>query len=77
MSEAIKQVPAFPQPDVYHSNGQVEIGYPGMMLRDYFAKEAMAMHCNASNGWIDPTEYPEVTKRAYAMADAMMKAREL
>lgn len=29
--------PAFPVPDTYHPNGQVEYGATGMSLRDWFA----------------------------------------
>ncbi len=33
--------PAFPVPDVYHPNGQIEYGSPGMSLRAYFAGQAL------------------------------------
>ena len=45
----------------------------GMTLRDYFA--AKAMQGDVSAGAHDG-EFPAIAKRAYAMADAMMKARE-
>jgi hypothetical protein len=37
--------PAFPVPDVYHPNGQIEYGSPGMSLRAYFAGQAL-------QGWL-------------------------
>ena len=47
----------------------------GMTLRDYFAGQAMAaiitsVYCTPE------TIYTEVSSRAYAQADAMLKARE-
>ena len=48
-----------------------ETTYNGMTLRDYFAAEAM-------NG--DPYEWvsvEELAKKSYAIADAMLKQREL
>ena len=65
--------PAFPQPDTYHPNGQVEYGSSGMSLRDYFA--AKAMQGFAGGGGYDKWEY--LTQDAYAVADAMLKAREV
>ena len=46
-------------------------GEPGMTLRDYFAAKAM-QGLLASNV---QDVMPEFAKRAYEMADAMMKAR--
>jgi hypothetical protein len=70
------KTPAFPQ----QFNGTTEPSLSGMTLRDYFAGQALAggleqgveddMHCS---WWHDPTK---IAKRAYAVADAMMKARE-
>jgi hypothetical protein len=34
--------PAFPVHDVYHPNGEIEYGKPGMSLRAYFAGQALA-----------------------------------
>ena len=69
------KTPAFPQ----QFNGTTEPSLSGMTLRDYFAGQALAgsleqgveddMHCS---WWHDPTK---IAKRAYAVADAMMKAR--
>jgi hypothetical protein len=69
------KTPAFPQ----QFNGTTEPSLSGMTLRDYFAGQTLAggleqgveddMHCS---WWHDPTK---IAKRAYAVADAMMKAR--
>ena len=48
----------------------------GMTLRDYFAAKAMQATVNA---WIQNSLYPptiEVAENAYAIADAMLEARE-
>ena len=52
---------------------------PGMTLRDYFAGQALAGNLEQGiednmhySWWHDPTK---IAKRAYAIADAMMKAR--
>ena len=66
--------PAFPeirikQGDNY--NAPAKIYYGGMTLRDYFA--AKAMHASMT---ADPAEAAhEIAARAYAVADAMLKAR--
>ena len=51
-------------------------GYNGMSLRDYFAGQAMtaiigSLYCTPE------TSFKEVSGRAYAYADAMLKAREV
>ena len=55
-------------------------GWPnetGMTLRDYFAAKAMQATVTA---WIQQSIYPstdfEVAQNAYAVADAMLQARE-
>ncbi len=62
--------PAFP---VAYGGGRIE----GMTLRDYFAAKAMQAFIS---GWINRQIYPSediyVAEHAYAMADAMLKARE-
>ena len=49
----------------------------GMTLRDYFAAKAMQATVQA---WISTSQYPstdlDVAENAYAVADAMLKARE-
>ena len=54
--------PAFPTRD--H-----DIGYYGMTLRDYFAAQAI-------NRIGKGTNYEDLAKHVYAIADAMLKARE-
>jgi len=65
--------PAYPAP----VTKPLENYYPGMTLRDYFAAKAMQSFVAA---WIAKSSYPEtdlvVAEHAYAMADAMLKARE-
>ena len=70
--------PAFPtsheEPDDYngHNNSKKTVIDQGMTLRDYFAAKAMS-------GMMVDVEQPVcayIAKQSYAMADAMMKARE-
>jgi len=74
----MSNIPAFPT--AQYADGVRPSGFDnGMTLRDYFAGQALAggleqgveddMHCS---WWHDPTK---IAKRAYAVADAMMKAR--
>jgi hypothetical protein len=69
MNQPINYVaPVFPTPAGTQHND-------GMTLRDYFAGQAMAaiitsVYCTPE------TIYTEVSSRAYAQADAMLKARE-
>lgn len=50
----------------------------GMTLRDYFAAKAMQGFCaNQAHSVLDgPDFFGEAAKEAYAMADAMLAARE-
>jgi hypothetical protein len=57
--------PAFPTPTHNLQND-------GMTLRDYFAAKAMASVIARG----DDTNRPGMAEWAYAMADAMLKARE-
>ena len=72
--------PAFPMPDSHHANGQVQYGHLGMTLRDYFA--AAALQGNLAGQSIDVGYYEgkdawnKAAEDAYAVADAMLKARE-
>ena len=52
-------------------NGQAT--YSGMTLRDYLAAQAMAGMLNGT--WPDNNERPEIARRAYATADAMLAQR--
>ena len=45
----------------------------GMTLRDYFAAKAMGNMISGT--WPDGNDRPEIAKRAYAMADAMLAER--
>lgn len=61
--------PAFPSA---HPHGQEE----GMTLRDYFAAKAMQARINDSK--LSPMySFEDHADRAYKMADAMLKAREV
>ena len=63
---------AFPSIDPVYKNDIVEMKISfGMDLRDYFAAKAM----QAMLSWEDCGNF-NVSKEAYQMADAMMKARE-
>ena len=48
----------------------------GMSLRDYFAAKAIEGACNGVGGLPDGLFCEAAAKRAYQMADAMLKARE-
>lgn len=72
MSNANTGGPAFPAPEAGQQHFSDPSVYLGMTLRDYFAAKAMQGFC------ADPN-MPSVEKTveiAYAVADAMMKARE-
>lgn len=47
-------------------------GLPGMTLRDYFAAKAMQSDLV---GGVNGDQFELVARRAYMMADAMLKAR--
>ena len=61
--------PAFPT-TVYSNES-----YQGMTLRDYFAAKAMQGMLAACTGWSE-AQQERLAKCSYAMADAMLKARE-
>ena len=63
--------PAFPVPSYVNADGEThDVSFQGMTLRDYFAAKAM-------QGILYVVVEPaETAKHAYAMADAMLKARE-
>jgi hypothetical protein len=63
--------PAFPTAEIFHD----EVVYTGgMTLRDYFAGKALSS-INLGIGVTDEF-YSKAAKHCYALADAMMKARE-
>ena len=73
--------PAFPAPDLgEHDFGQ-RGAYWGMTLRDYFAAKAMQAFIHGANNVMFGVSYPDNNMNyalaAYAMADAMLKAREV
>lgn len=66
--------PAFPRTGEGFGNPKYDA--PGMSLRDYFAAKAidrMICKCEDRNGGWDPVS---VAVGCYAVADAMLKARE-
>ena len=81
----MKDIPAFPR-SIYSLNGAIDsqsmsVGY-GMTLRDYFAAQALtgaqvwdAVLNGKNSQFIAGVE--NLAEVAYAVADAMMKAREL
>jgi hypothetical protein len=76
--------PAFPLPAHTYPNGEISHGEYGMTLRDYFAAKAMATaYSKLYEMFLDDvfddwhSEGVEaLAKEAYAVADAMLKARE-
>jgi len=80
-----KDIPAFAFPIDSDIDINRDQPWCGMTLRDYFAGQAMqglipqfrAMFMDGSieGCWVGDT-IPELTKEAYVVADAMMKARE-
>lgn len=69
--------PAFPCESYGLKNGkETTVPAQGMSLRDYFAGQAMtaiigSIYCTPETG------FEEVSGRAYAQADAMLKTREV
>ena len=48
----------------------------GMSLRDYFAGQALTGAFANPHGWPTEADAPEMVRRAYVLADAMLAARE-
>ena len=69
MSDTNTGGPAFP----HETNSMT---HSGMTLRDYFAAKAMQGICNARSHTDLKGHATASAKVAYAMADAMLKARE-
>jgi len=65
--------PAFPAPDVYHPNGQIEYGAAGISIRDYFAAKAITGYCPGRE--CSDAHIAELASWAYRMADAMILER--
>ena len=66
----MKNPPAFPLPAHTYPNGEFNHREDGMSLRDYMA--AKAMQALIDNDGL----FSEIPTQAYALADAMLKARE-
>ena len=59
------------------NDGEVIKGNKGMTLRDYFAAKAMQSLLVTINGVVGTNVYEHrLSKEAYKLADAMLKARE-
>jgi len=67
--------PAFPESaSGPYPNGEIVLGRPGMSLRDYFAGMALS---SMDYGWFGrSTRIQEMASESYAIADAMLAARE-
>ena len=65
--------PAFPQPDIYHPNGQVEYGATGLTLLDYIAIHAMQGMLAADSS---PTA-ADLGECAYKAARNMLAAKAM
>jgi hypothetical protein len=65
--------PAFPIADVPYPNGNVQHGWNGMTLRDWFAGQALA----GLTADPDMPTFHKCAEIAYACADAMLRAREV
>lgn len=57
---------AFPTPDVYHPNGQIEYGALGLTKREYFAGVAL------QGLLVDPNRSDIYAREAVAYADALL-----
>jgi hypothetical protein len=70
----MNNLPAFPTGIVTDDKGKIIGGSNGMSLRDYFAAAALSgMYANPDHSY--NTHFVGAAE-AYAMADAMLKARE-
>ena len=68
--------PAFPRNILDHGHGVITTHESGMSLRDYFA--AKAMQGMLAYAYLHPLAMEDGCARdAYAMADAMLEAREV
>lgn len=75
MSKQDNGGPAFPVPLTQGQSYQGHAPCDGMLLRDYFAAKAMQAAL-AHKHALPPSYDSVVARRAYDMADAMLKARE-
>lgn len=65
-------MPAFPGTEANGLNN----GCPGLTIRDYFAAKAFPYQLTMEMRPYEDYNYLNAAKRAYRMADAMLKARE-
>jgi len=63
--------PAFPVADTVHSTGQVQYGFNGMTLRDWFAGQALA-----GMPWSREISRKDQAKQSFQIADSMLAERE-
>lgn len=75
MSDRQTGGPAFPT-DSEHQSGPSTFHFEGMTLRDYFAAKAMQATLSTITDFPDETWRIGVAIDSYAMADAMLKARD-
>lgn len=68
--------PAFPRNILDHGHGVTTVHESGMTLRDYFAAKAMQGLLAQSQGTALGSPVEQAAEYAYAMADAMLRARE-
>lgn len=68
--------PAFPFPAYTYPNGEINHGEGGMTLRDYFAAKAMQGMATSPEHCRDGWAHSDIAIQAYALADAMLRARE-
>lgn len=64
---------AFPLPDTYHPNGQIEYGTLGMTLRDWFAGKALAVLLTDRSMTGTAEEF---ATEAFLIADQMIAVRK-
>lgn len=83
MSPRDNSGPAFPGERIRYSAGyptNERDPVPGMTLRDYFAAKAMQVVASGSfevrGDFLPRKHFESAAEDAYAMADAMLKARE-
>ena len=72
----MKNEPAFPIADVYHPNGQIEYGKPGLTKREYFVAAAMQGLCAEYLGPQTDWDYDDIASFAVDIADATLAAME-
>lgn len=70
--DSIKHLRAFPGT----RSSAVVPSHEGMSLRDYFAAKAMQVCLAQANSFPDEHWRDGIARDAYAMADAMLEARE-